>query len=254
MTLPEADEIVRIAEGAHIKIALAYYCRYDLPYLVMKQMIEAREIGEPVAIHGRGKNHHRGGGEDLITLGTHVLDLETFLFGQPEYGFADVTANGRPIARSDVNRDIVEPIGPAAGEDVYACFRFPGGVRGLFESRHGLSQDAPASHMGITVTGTGGSLSIRFEDGVAEPCRPYASTAWPARPRTSLSTRSFPSPSSAPSPARRRWSTSSAANQISHAHGSSWRATATPSGTSCSPLWRTAGPCPVCTPPAPRSR
>jgi predicted dehydrogenase len=171
VTLPEADEIVGIAEAAGIKIALAHYCRHDLPYLVMKRMIEAGEIGDPITIHGRGKNDHRGGGEDLITLGTHILDLQTFLFGQPEYVFADVTTNGRPITKDDVNRETVEPIGPAAGDDIFALFRFPGGVRGIFESTRNLSKGSPASHMGITVMGTKGSLSIRFEDG-GDPKRP----------------------------------------------------------------------------------
>ena len=165
VTLPEADEIVGLAEKHGIKIALAHYCRYDLPYLIMSKMVETGEIGDPVTIYGRGKNDHRGGGEDLITLGTHILDLETFFFGTPEYVFAEVTTNGRPITKDDVNGETVEPIGPAAGDDIFASFRFPNGVRGIFESRRGLREGTPASHMGITVIGTKGTLSIRFEDG-----------------------------------------------------------------------------------------
>jgi len=165
VTLPEADEIVGLAEKHGIKIAMAHYCRYDLPHLTMKKMVEAGDIGDPITIYGRGKNDHRGGGEDLITLGTHILDLETFFFGTPEYVFGDVTTNGRPITRDDVNEATVEPIGPAAGDEVFAYFRFPGGVRGVFESKRGLRDGTPASHMGITVIGTKGTLSIRFEDG-----------------------------------------------------------------------------------------
>jgi len=182
VTLPEADEIVGLAEKYGIKIAMAHYCRYDLPHLIMKKMVEAGEIGDPTMIYGRGKNDHRGGGEDLITLGTHILDLETFFFGTPEYVFADVTTNGRPITRDDVNEATVEPIGPAAGDEVFACFRFPGGVRGVFESRRGLREGTPASHMGITVVGTKGTLSIRFEDGATRPHRPLRISRLPGPP------------------------------------------------------------------------
>lgn len=170
--LSEADQIVQMAEKRGVKIAMAHYSRYDLGFLTMKKMVEAGEIGDPITIYGRGKNDHRGGGEDLITLGTHVLDLETFFFGAPEYVFADVATNGRPITKGDVNKKTVEPIGPAAGDDIFASFRFPRGVRGIFESRRGLREGTPASHMGITVIGAKGSLSMRFEDGQVPPLRP----------------------------------------------------------------------------------
>ena len=182
VTLPEADEIVRLAEAHARRIALAHYARYDLGFLTMKQLVEAGEIGEPVTIHGRGKNDHRGGGEDLITLGTHILDLETFFFGSPDSVWADIGANGRPVTADDVNGDTVEPIGPAAGDDVFAAFRFPNGVRGIFESRRGLRDGTPASHMGITVTGTTGALTMRFEDGTDTPCRPLRISRLPGPP------------------------------------------------------------------------
>jgi predicted dehydrogenase len=170
--LQEADEILEISEENRIKIGMAHPARYDLGFLTMKKMVADGEIGDPVTVYGRGKNDHRGGGEDLIVLGTHILDLQTFFFGTPEYVFADVTANGRPITRTD-RTETVEPIGPAAGDDVFACFRFPGGVRGVFESRRGLhDRTSPATHMGITVIGTKGTLSMRFEDSSGPPLRP----------------------------------------------------------------------------------
>ena len=163
-TLREADRIVELAERNQIRICAAHPSRYSLPFLTMKRMVEAGEIGQPVTIYGRGKNDHRGGGEDLIVLGTHILDLQTFFFGPPEYVYADITADGRPISRRD-RAQTVEPIGPAAGDSVFALFRFPGDVRGVFESKRGLAGKAPGViHMGITVIGTEGALSMRFND------------------------------------------------------------------------------------------
>ncbi|MEW6356506.1 MAG: Gfo/Idh/MocA family oxidoreductase [Planctomycetota bacterium] len=181
--LQEADEIVEIAEKNCIKICMAHPSRYDLGFLTMKKMVEAGEIGDPVTAYGRGKNDHRGGGEDLIVLGTHILDIQTFFFGTPEYVFADVTANGRPITKDDVNAETVEPIGPAAGDEVFAYFRFPGSVRGIFESKRGLrDKTSPAAHMGITVIGTNGALSIRFEDASDRPLRPLRISRTPGPP------------------------------------------------------------------------
>jgi predicted dehydrogenase len=100
----------------------------------------------------------------MIVLGTHIFDLQTFFFGAPEYVFADVTADGRPIVKTD-RAKTVEPIGPAAGDEIFACFRFPGGVRGIFESKRGLREKSGGTtYMGIAVIGTKGTLTMRFED------------------------------------------------------------------------------------------
>jgi len=173
-TLSEADEIVRIAERAQIRICMAHPARYDLSFRTMKKMIEAGEIGTPLTAYGRGKSDHRGGGEDMIVLGTHILDLQTFIFGTPEYVMADVTLQNRPIVRKDREEKTVEPIGPSAGDSVFASFQFPNGVRGIFESRRGLSSSESVKrtgivNMGLCVVGTKGSLSMRFKD---FPCQP----------------------------------------------------------------------------------
>jgi len=163
--LKEADEIVEIVEKNQIKLCMAHPSRYGLGILTMKKMVEAGEIGTPMKIYGRGKNDHRGGGEDLMVLGTHILDIQTFFFGIPEYVMADVTENGRPIVKTD-RTETVEPLGPTAGDEIFAYFRYPEDVRGIFESNRGYfdSKDN-AIHMGTTVIGTKGALSMRFCDG-----------------------------------------------------------------------------------------
>lgn len=164
VSLEEADLIIELAERHHIKICMAHPARYALAFRTMNDMIKAGEIGTPMTTCGKGKCDHRGGGEDLIVLGTHILDLQTFFFGAPEYVFADVTTAGRPIVKTDRNKT-VEPIGPVAGDEIFAYFRFPGDVRGVFESRKGLyDYEHGVSNMGISVTGTAGTLTMLFDD------------------------------------------------------------------------------------------
>ncbi|MDR2706394.1 MAG: Gfo/Idh/MocA family oxidoreductase [Planctomycetaceae bacterium] len=176
--LHEADEIVSIAEKNRIKIGMAHHCRYGLGFLTMKQLIESGKIGIPLTVQGWGKSDHRGGGEDLMVLGTHILDLITFIFGSPECVMSDIRNQGHPVTVSELTKT-VEPIGPTAGDEIYAVFRFSGGVRGIFESRRNLYKGN--YRMGICVIGSKGMLSLRFLDGSRElqplrfsnvPCSP----------------------------------------------------------------------------------
>lgn len=162
--LKEADAIVELLEQKRITLCMAHPARYDAAFLQMKRMIEDGEIGRPLTIHGRGKCDHRGGGEDMMVLGTHILDLQSFFFGEPASVQAEVLIDGRPVHRQELV-ETVEPVGPAAGDDVFACFRFPCAVRGLFESRRAPVNPARQNtHMGIAVIGTNGTLSLRFDD------------------------------------------------------------------------------------------
>ncbi|MFZ2657304.1 MAG: Gfo/Idh/MocA family oxidoreductase [Victivallales bacterium] len=164
VNLEEADAIIELSEKHHIKICMAHPARYALPFRTMKAMIETGEIGTPLTVYGRGKCDHRGGGEDLIVLGTHILDLQTFFFSAPEYVWADVTADGMPIVKTDRTKTI-EPLGPVAGDNIYAAFRFPHGVHGVFETRKGLyDYEHGINNMGISVAGTAGTLAMLFDD------------------------------------------------------------------------------------------
>jgi predicted dehydrogenase len=177
--LLEADHIVALVERHGIKLGVAHPSRYALPYLTMKAMIERGDIGTPFTAYGRGKCDHRGGGEDLMVLGTHILDLQAFLFGEPQGVWADVKANGLPIVPGDLAKTM-EPIGPAAGDDIFACVNFPNGVRGVFESRRGLAGvSRDVVQMGLAVVGTEGMLSMPFNDAAEPVCRLRRSRATP---------------------------------------------------------------------------
>lgn len=159
--LEEADELIRLAEQHKIKIAVALLARHALVFRTMKQLIGEGAIGTPLTFYGRGKEDERGGGEDMVVLGTHILDLGCFLFGNPESVSAEVTVEGRPLRRSD--RSVTkEPLGPVAGDNVFATLRFPNAVRGIFESRKGLFRKQV--RMGVSVVGSEGILSVRYDN------------------------------------------------------------------------------------------
>ncbi|MDO5567088.1 MAG: Gfo/Idh/MocA family oxidoreductase, partial [Planctomycetia bacterium] len=120
------------------------------------------KIGVPLTIQGWSKNDHRGGGEDMLVLGTHILDLFVWLFGAPHQVFGEVYVDGQPFVNQALTKTL-EPIGPAAGDDIFATFRFANGVHGIYGSRRNLysKRDYP---MGISVTGSTGMLSLHFSD------------------------------------------------------------------------------------------
>lgn len=155
-----ADELIALAEKHKVKIAVAHLARHALVFQTMKRMIEEGAIGTPLTFYGRGKEDERGGGEDMVVLGTHILDLGCYLFGAPESVSAEITVEGRPLRRED--RSVTkEPLGPVTGDNVFALYRFPNSVRGIFESRKGLFRKQV--RMGVSVIGTEGILSVRYD-------------------------------------------------------------------------------------------
>lgn len=160
-SLQEAKTVVELACKYGVKIAVAHLARHALMFRTARQMIQAGEIGRPLTFYGRGKEDERGGGEDMMVLGTHILDLAVYFFGAPEYVFADVRQAGQPITPQS-RIDATEPVGLCAGDNIWASFRLPGEVNGVFESRKGLCRDQV--RMGITVVGTEGTISVRYDN------------------------------------------------------------------------------------------
>jgi predicted dehydrogenase len=119
----ECDAIVAACERAHVKLAIAFQTRYGPRYERAKELVAAGAIGEVLEVRGRGKEDHRGGGEDLLVLGPHVMDVYRDLLGEPAWCFARVTENGRPITRAAV-RDGAEGLGPLAGDRIEAMYGF----------------------------------------------------------------------------------------------------------------------------------
>ena len=123
--LASCDAIVTACERSHVKLAMAFQTRYSPRYEAVKKLIADGAIGELLEVRGRGKEDRRGGGEDLMVLGVHVLDLCHDLLGEPAWCFARVTDQGRPVGPGQV-RSGAEGIGPLAGDRVDAVFGFQG--------------------------------------------------------------------------------------------------------------------------------
>src|SRR4051794_6580563 len=94
-TLEEADEMVRACEMHHVKLAIAHQTRYSPRLARVKEMITSGRLGDLMALHGRGKEDARGGGQDLMVLGTHIFDLMRFLAGDARWCHSQILQGGR---------------------------------------------------------------------------------------------------------------------------------------------------------------
>src|SRR5262249_48797016 len=114
-------------------------------------------LGDLLELRGRGKEDTRGGGQDLMVLGTHILDLMRFLAGDARWCFAEVTQVGRPVTKADV-REGGEGMGPVAGDHITAvagCARGVKGTCGSPRARHGAG-----ARFGLQVYGSKGVLQL----------------------------------------------------------------------------------------------
>jgi len=154
--LEQADEIIGAMEKRNLKLAIAHQTRYSPALAHAKKAVAEGLLGDVLELRGRGKEDARGGGEDLMVLGTHIMDLMRFLAGNAQSCFAQVRANGHPVTKSDV-RDGAEGIGPLAGDEIQATYRFAGPTLGYFatdRARHGA-----AARYGLEIRGTKGILT-----------------------------------------------------------------------------------------------
>jgi predicted dehydrogenase len=148
-SLVEADAMVAACETHHVKLAIAHQTRYSPRLRQVRDLIAAGRLGDLVELRGRGKEDARGGGQDLLVLGTHIFDLMRFLAGDARWCFARVLANGKPATKADVRE---------AGEGGGPDYGFDGGVTGSFgtlRARHGAG-----TRFGLTVYGTKGVVQV----------------------------------------------------------------------------------------------
>ena len=141
----------------HAKVAVAHVSRYCPKTAVVRDLINSGRIGRVLEIRGRGKEDQRGGGEDLWTLGTHVLDLMQYLGGQPEWCFGSVQQDGRPISPQDVKPGNAG-IGALAGDEVHAMYRLAGGRMAYFDSVRNAK--ANPTRFGLSIFGSKGVIAM----------------------------------------------------------------------------------------------
>jgi predicted dehydrogenase len=165
-TLEEADDMVAACERHHVKVALAHQTRYSPRLAHVKRLVAEGRLGQLLEMRGRGKEDaNRGGGEDLMVLGTHIMDLMRFLAGDARWCFARVAQGEQPVTRAAV-REGNEGIGPLAGDHVLAVYGFDHGVSGTFASVADRSMGTnkqttpPGSRFGLQLFGTRGVIHL----------------------------------------------------------------------------------------------
>jgi len=174
VTLSEADEIVSVCKEAGITIGLAHQGRMHAAEHHAKALLKDGVIGNILSARLRGKEDRRGGGEDLMVLGTHAFDTLRFLLdADPTWVFADVsTSDGRPITKTDAIEG-PEEMGLIAGDHIHALFGMNTGITATFESRR--NQDKEHGRFGVQIWGSKGIMTI---DGSGQQIRIYESSLW----------------------------------------------------------------------------
>ena len=157
-SLEEGDRMVEAADRAGLKVAVAHQGVYLPRIQAVKLMLGEGRIGTVQAIHAHGKQDRRGGGEDMIVLGTHLFNMMRYFAGDVDWMFAHVTVEGREICASDI-REGGEPVGPIAGDCVNSYFAFKSGVAGFFDSRK--DQAGSSARYGMEILGSEGMISLR---------------------------------------------------------------------------------------------
>ena len=157
-SLKEADEMVEACQRTGMKMAICHQTRYSPRLEVVRELIAGGRIGDILELRARGKEDARGGGEDMMVLGTHLMDLMRFLAGDPRWCFAEVTDGGERVTRKHV-REGAEGIGPLAGDAISAVYGFSLPTVGTFGSHR--AQHGAAKRFGLHVMGTKGQLSLR---------------------------------------------------------------------------------------------
>ena len=155
--LEQADAMIAALEKRNLKLAIAHQTRYSPALAHAQKAIAEGMLGDILELRGRGKEDQRGGGEDLMVLGTHVMDLMRFFAGDARWCFASVRDNREPVTEKHV-RDGAEGIGPLAGDEIHAVYRFDGITMGYFSThrtRHGA-----AERFGLQVYGSRGILTM----------------------------------------------------------------------------------------------
>jgi predicted dehydrogenase len=156
-TLAEADDMVRACEMHHVKLAIAHQTRYSPTLKRIRELVAEGRLGDILELRGRGKEDSRGGGQDLMVLGTHIFDLMRLLVGDTRWCHAVITQAGRPAVKADV-REGGEGMGPVVGDNISASYGFDKNIRGYFATHR--ARDGVGSRFGLGIFGSKGVIHV----------------------------------------------------------------------------------------------
>ncbi len=158
-TLQQADEMVAACEKHHVKCAIAHQTAYSPRLKVVKELIKDGKIGDVMELRGHGKEDKRGGGEDLMVLGTHTFDLMRHIAGDAKWCFARIQQGGRKAVAGDV-RQGGEQIGPIVGDHIHATYGFAGIAVGSYVTH--VAKDGASTRYWLEVRGTKGTIHLGY--------------------------------------------------------------------------------------------
>ena len=78
----------------------------------------------------------------MWVLGSHLFNLIHVIAGEPEWCYATVEQDGKPVTKEHVV-DGPEGVGPLAGDAIHAIYGLPNGVRASFDSVRGTGTSRP---------------------------------------------------------------------------------------------------------------
>jgi predicted dehydrogenase len=156
-TLAEADEMITACERHHVKLAIAHPTRYSPRSQRIRDLIADGRLGDLLEFRARGKEDSRGGGEDLMVLGTHLMDLMRLLGGDARWCYARVSQAGKLVTAAQV-REGGEGMGLTAGDQVTAQYGFDKGVVGYFASHR--AKHGAGARFGLQIYGSKGIIQL----------------------------------------------------------------------------------------------
>lgn len=156
--LASFDRMVDACDKASVKFGVGLPNHISPAIQGALAMVQGGKLGSLRALRAQGKCDPRGGGEDLVVLGYHMLDLMCLFAGVPRWTFAQVLVGDRDATKSDAHPG-TEPVGPVAGDAVAAMFGFDKQVHGYFQSH--ADKESTNDRFSLEVECSNGRLAIR---------------------------------------------------------------------------------------------
>ena len=173
-TLSEADAMIEACEKAGVVMGIAHQGRMHAAAWRARQLLAEGAIGDILHVRMNGKEDRRGGGEDLMVLGTHLFDMLRFLLGRnPAWVQASVTVDGGRSATLEDTVEGPEELGLIAGDAIHAMYGFGHGVTATFETRR--NQSSHPQRYGMWVFGSEGIMTVHES---SQQIRIYESPVW----------------------------------------------------------------------------
>jgi predicted dehydrogenase len=173
-TLAEADTIIEACEQAGVMLGIAHQGRMHAAAHYAKQLLSEGVLGDILSVQMHGKEDQRGGGEDLMVLGTHLFDMLRFLLGRnPSWVYGSVTTHHGQSITIDQAIEGPEELGLIAGDKIHALFGFGNGLTATFETRRNQPNDP--FRYGMWIYGTKGIMTVHD---ASQQIRIYEAPIW----------------------------------------------------------------------------